>query len=155
MQFECLGENTEKYITFSVITKNDANKKCKLKFVDSFGFMSPSLSSLIGNLSKEPHNDKCKDWKSFLDYMLFKDNQLRFKSLKCGKNHSKEFNKDLINRFTSTYRFCDEDIYKFILLLRKGIYPYEYMDSWGKFDDISLPNKKSIDTQKKCIKNLK
>ena len=30
---------------------------------------------------------------------------------------------------------------KFILLLRKGIYPYEYMDSWKRFDETSLPDK--------------
>ena len=27
------------------------------------------------------------------------------------------------------------------LLIKKGIYPYEYMDSWNKFNDIELPNK--------------
>ena len=35
--------------------------------------------------------------------------------------------------------FCDKDIKKFILLLRKGVYPYEYMDSWERFDETSLP----------------
>ena len=30
----------------------------------------------------------------------------------------------------------------FILLLRKGIYPYKYMDSWKRFDETLLPNKK-------------
>ena len=30
-----------------------------------------------------------------------------------------------------------EDINKFILLLRKGVYPYEYMDSWGRFNETS------------------
>ena len=28
------------------------------------------------------------------------------------------------------------------LLIRKGIYPYEYMDSWHKFKETSLPGKK-------------
>ena len=28
------------------------------------------------------------------------------------------------------------------MLLRKGVYPYEYMDSWEKFDEIALPPKK-------------
>ena len=28
------------------------------------------------------------------------------------------------------------------MLLRKGIYPYEYMDSWEIFDETSLPDKK-------------
>ena len=27
------------------------------------------------------------------------------------------------------------------LLIKKGIYPYEYMDSWKKFNDRKLPNK--------------
>ena len=54
-EFECLGENTEKYITFSVPLKkeNDNGKKItyKLKFIDSYRFMSTSLSNLVDNLS--------------------------------------------------------------------------------------------------------
>ena len=54
--FECLGENTEKYITFSVpIKKKIENKDIeityKIKFLDGFRFMSMSLSKLIDNLS--------------------------------------------------------------------------------------------------------
>ena len=45
-------------------------------------------------------------------------------------------------RFANTYRFCNEDINKFILLLRKDVYPYEYMDSWERFYETALPNKK-------------
>ena len=30
------------------------------------------------------------------------------------------------------------------MLLRKGVYPYAYMDSWERFDETSLPNKKSF-----------
>ena len=33
---------------------------------------------------------------------------------------------------------------KFILLLRKGVYPYEYMVNWERFDEISLPDKESF-----------
>ena len=50
-QFECLGENTEKYITFSVPIKkgleNGKSVTYKIKFTDSFRFMSSSASSLI------------------------------------------------------------------------------------------------------------
>ena len=46
------------------------------------------------------------------------------------KKDKKHFNKDLIKRFTNIYEFFDRDINKFILLLRKGICPYEYMDNW-------------------------
>ena len=30
------------------------------------------------------------------------------------------------------------------MLLRKGVYPYEYMDSWERFDETTLPNKKAF-----------
>ena len=30
---------------------------------------------------------------------------------------------------------------KFLSLLRKGVYPYEYMKQWERFDEISLPDK--------------
>ena len=30
------------------------------------------------------------------------------------------------------------------MLLRKGVYPYEYMDSWNKFDETSLPTKENF-----------
>ena len=33
------------------------------------------------------------------------------------------FNRDLANRFANTYEHCHKDINKFILLLRKGVYP--------------------------------
>ena len=29
-------------------------------------------------------------------------------------------------------------------MLRKGVYPYEYMDSWEKFNEASLPSKKDF-----------
>ena len=62
-QLECLGENTGKYITFSVpISKELDNAKIityKLKFIDSFRFMSMTLSSLVENLS-EIYKKECK-----------------------------------------------------------------------------------------------
>ena len=30
------------------------------------------------------------------------------------------------------------------MLLRKGVYPYEYMDSWERFDETSLPDKEAF-----------
>ena len=91
--------------------------------------MSTSLSSLVDNLSDGFHCNKCIDCKSSLDYMITRDDQLIFRCFECKKNYQKVFNEDLINRFASTYEFCDKDINRFILLLRKGIYPYEYIDS--------------------------
>ena len=91
--------------------------------------MSTSLSKLVVNLSEGLHNDECKDCKSYLDYMTTKDEKLIFRCFNCKKNNEKDFNKDLIQRFANIYEFCNGDLNKFILLLRKGVYPYEYMDS--------------------------
>ena len=40
----------------------------------------------------------------------------------------------LKQRFPNTYQLCNDNIDKFELLLRKSVYPYEYIDSWDKFD---------------------
>ena len=42
------------------------------------------------------------------------------------------------------YQFSDGDLNKFVLLLPKDIYPYEYVDSWERFNETSLPPKKSF-----------
>ena len=75
--FECLGENTEKYITFSVPIKKKIDNKdleitYKIKFIDSYRFMSSSLSKLVNNLSEGIHNNKCSDCESNLDYIKIK-----------------------------------------------------------------------------------
>ena len=138
-QFKCLGENTEKFITFSVPTKkqldNSKTIRYKLKFIDSFRFVSTTLSSLVDNLSEKLHSDKFKDCKSEHDYISARDNQLNFQCLECKKNYNKDCNKELIKRIANTYEFYNGDINKFILLLRKGVHPYEYIDSSERFDD--------------------
>ena len=49
-----------------------------------------------------------------------------------------------MKKFKNTYSFCNSDLNKFILLLRKGAYPYEYMVSWERFNETSLPSKKEF-----------
>ena len=51
---------------------------------------------------------------------------------------------ELIEKFPRMYQFCNGDLNKFVLLLRKGVYPYEYMDSWEKFDETTLPPKEAF-----------
>ena len=157
--FDCLGENTEKYITFSVPLKKKIENKnleitYKIKFIDSFRFMLSSLSKLVDNLSEGIHNNKCSDCKSNLDYVrITKNKKLLLKCFNCNIYYKKKFNNDLIKKFKNTYSFCNNDttgsssserINKFVLLLRKGFYPYEYMDSWERFNEKLLPSKKKI-----------
>ena len=57
----------------------------------------------------------------------------------CNKNYQRKFDEKLKERFFNTHKFYNDDNNKFILLLRKVIYPYEYMDDWEKFNETSLP----------------
>ena len=66
--FECLSENTQKYITFSVPIKKETKNKnkiieitYKIKFIDSYRFMSTSLSKLVDNVSERLYNNRCAD----------------------------------------------------------------------------------------------
>ena len=107
--------------------------------------MSSSLSKLVDNLSEGIHNNKCFDCKSNLDYVrITKNKKLLLKCFNCNVYYKKKFNNDLIKKFKNTYSFCDNDLNKYALLLRKTVYPYEYMDSWERFSDTSLPSKKDF-----------
>ena len=116
----------------------------KLKFIDSFRFMSSSLSKLVDNSSEGIHNNKCADCKSYLDYIKTKNAKLILECYNCKQRYRKKFNKELIKRFASTYEFCNNDLNKFVLLLRKGVYPYEHMDTWETFSEISLLSKEDF-----------
>ena len=121
----------EKCITFSVPIK----KKCddskiiiyKLRFIDSFRFMLILLPELVDNMSRNFISIECKS---------------------CTENNTCEECRNLIEglikKFPSIYQFCNGDLNKFVLLLRKGVYPYEYMDSWEKFDKTTLPPKETF-----------
>ena len=76
--------------------------------------------------------------------MITKDEKLIFRCFECKRNYNKDFNKELIKRFANIYELCHENINKFILVLRKGVYPYEYMDSWLRFNESSLPDKEAF-----------
>ena len=76
--------------------------------------------------------------------MTFNDDQLIFRCFNCKKNYKKDFNKELIQRFPNIYEFCNGDINKFILLLRKGVYPSEYINGWKRFDEKLLPDKEAF-----------
>ena len=58
----------------------------------------------------------------------------------CDELYSKPISV-LSKKFPNTYRFCNKNLDKFLLLLRKGVYPYEYMDSCERFNETSLPPK--------------
>ena len=76
--FERLGENKEKYITFSVPIKKASNEDgttiYKINFIGSFRFMSTSPSTLVDSLSNRIHDNrnftKCNSSLEYRDYCL-------------------------------------------------------------------------------------
>ena len=65
--------------------ENDKIIAYKIKFIDSFRFMSSLLSGLLDNLSDGIHNDKCKDCNYYLDYTTIGDNKVTLKCFECKK----------------------------------------------------------------------
>ena len=64
------------------------------KFIDSFRFMSTSLSRLVDNLSQKFHIDKFKNCKSEFNFMPFEYNQLIFQCFECKMNYVKNLIKN-------------------------------------------------------------
>ena len=102
------------------------------------------LSKLVDNLSEGVHNNKCVDCNSCLGYIKIKNKKLLLNCFNCNACYRKKFNKDLIKKLKNIYSFCNNDINKFVSLLRKGVYPYEYVDNGERFSEISLPSKEDF-----------
>ena len=104
---DCIPNNEEKYISFTknTVTGSCTNKegktkpiKHKIRFTDSFKFMSASLDSLVNNLPDDAFNNLKRYYK--------------------GE--------------------------KLSLVRRKGVYPYDYMDSLERFKENKLPPKEAF-----------
>ena len=105
-----ITKNKEDYISFSIkvevnkyIDKNgiEKSKEIKLRFIDSFKFMSSSLDSLVNNLAHSVGSAPARGGGKFFGFEEYNENQYK-------------------------------------LLIRKGIYPYEYMTNWDKFKETKL-----------------
>ena len=130
------------YVMFDDLS--EINKKIKKKtenrFIDNFRSMSTSLSCLVDDLS-EINKKESESENKFIDNI-----RSMLTSLSCLLDDLSEINRkisliELIEKFPITYQLWNKDHNKFMLLLRKGIYSYEYMDSWQRFDEESLPDK--------------
>ena len=103
-----------------------------------------SLSSLVNNVSERIHRNKCKfEYEDkryetcgikckycdcFLEYINFKDDLIEYKCLCCNGSYQCKFDEKLKEWFFNTHKFSNHGNNKFLLLLWKCVYPYEYMD---------------------------
>ena len=69
---------------------------------------------------------------------------IKYKCLSCNEDYSNKLDEKLKKQFKNLFKFSDNDINKFILLLRKGVYPYEHIYDWEKFNETTLPEKEEF-----------
>ena len=110
--------------------------------------MTSSLSQSINKKSEIDNEivqiDKKETENKFTDSMRSMTASL-FQSIdKVSETDKKISQAALIEKFPNTYQLCNKYLNKFALLSRKGVYPYEYMDSWKRFKEESLPDKESF-----------
>ena len=103
--------------------------------------MASSLDKLASNLCSTSgiQCDKCKGNMELIN--ISGDYVASFGWERCRTKKTKGLDGEILKKnFNHTSRFwgCDE---KFSLMIRKGVYPYEYMDGWEKFEETSLPPK--------------
>ena len=111
--------------------------------------MQNSLSELVDHKSEIFNSIECKSCiekiniNSECSYSGFENDRLIYKCKERKEEWERPVNQ-LKENFPSIYQFRDGDLNKFVLLLRKGVYPYEYMDSWEKFNETILPPKEAF-----------
>ena len=69
---------------------------------------------------------------------------IKYKFLSCNKDYSNKFDKELRKKLKNTFKFYNNDINKFILLIRNYVYPYECIGNCEKFNKTKLPEKEDF-----------
>ena len=147
-----IPENNEKYISFNVkinvklagIKYKDGTEVCKniqLRFIDSCKFMASSLDQLVSNLCGTS-GIQCDKYKGNMELINVSGDYIASLGCERCKTKKTKFLEEgvLKKNFKHTNSFwgCDE---KFHLNIRKGVYPYEYMNGWEKFEETSISPK--------------
>ena len=147
----CIPLNTNKYMSFSIPIKKEVkesnSKKNRvitytLKFMDTARHNNRALSTFVDNLSELNVCD-CKENsdKNIIIKIKYEQGKTYIFTIcrTCSRFRRDQPLNNLKHKFPSTYKLSNNDINKFVLLLKKGIYPYQYMDSHDKFNETTLP----------------
>ena len=122
-KLECIPNTSEKYISFSMGNT--------IKFIDSCRFLSSSLENLVFSLIDNP-TDKSK---KYIEHDKLSDIQ----KTQLLLNISKKCKHTLRHMGLNVDDVNDHE--KILLMVQKGVYPYDYMCSNDKFNDAKLPSK--------------
>ena len=138
MNINAIPNNMEKYMAFMLGNH--------LTFIDSFQFMSSGLEKLVSNITKCGKCDTCNPGKC-LKKINNKDKIRQHKtSLPCGEcMNCKNKDKACINPKYNDLKYTSEifENKELKLMAKKGVYPYDYMDSFKKFKE-QLPSKEKF-----------
>ena len=69
---------------------------------------------------------------------------IKYKCLCFHKDYSNKVDEKFRKWFKTTFQFSDNDINKFIFLLKKVVYSYQYMNEWEKFNETTLSEKEEF-----------
>ena len=106
-QFECVGENREKYKALSVPiekellkvdkegNKNIITLSYKIEIIDSARYMATSLSSLVDNIIEGINKIKVKDCDCFIEYEIVKHNLITYKCPSCNRDYLSKVDEEL------------------------------------------------------------
>ena len=137
LNINAIPNNMEKYMAF-MLGNN-------LTFIDSFQFMSSSLDKLVENVTKCGKCETCKPdssiRRSVSDRGRIIQHQTSYPCLEC--KNCKKVGKSCVNPVYNNLKYTSEEFKgdKLHLMSKKGVYPYDYMDSFEKFDQTKLPTK--------------
>ena len=158
----CIPNNEERYISFSkninvgeyVDKKTDKVKDVmyEIRFIDTFAFMASSIESLSDNLRSEDDlklniQVKLKDDKTIYDVNNIDKSYITIKY----ENIIKVVHKDDIEKKYKTDANELRKIFKntsdeykndeqFLLMIQKGVYPYDYIDNFNRLYENYLPD---------------
>ena len=133
-----IAKTMDKYIGFSI---------GKLEFKDSMQHLNSSLDKLVSNLADKTKIENClycrrrgnkEEIEKHMRHRHKKEHETLY--IPTVKNSTlQEVFPTLYNFFKKEYPDLDEGAFN--LLTRKGVYPYSYMDSHKRFEEVKLPSK--------------
>ena len=139
MTINAIPNNMEKYMAFMLGNH--------LTFLDSFQFMSSSLENLVKNITKCGKCNTCDPDKCIKQHINNKGKIIQHKtSFPCGEfRNCENVDKACINPTYNNLKYTSQvfEGKELDLMARKGVYPYDYIDSFDKFNE-KLPPKEEF-----------